>query len=141
MPNKHRTPRRTSHSSQLTLRLVVDPDVERGRYWDTGHHHGEHDIVFLEAIEQLDYVRECVLPSPYRVNQPRWWGPGRLVAYATLDPTERRVGYRFRRRAWVLFPWDHYGRGAPVEAVDPLSIRAGCSSLRTARVDRDRRAA
>jgi len=86
----------------------------------------EQSIVWLdETARALPYVRESMMPLPFRSKAPRLMR--RLVAYATIKPNAAHVRPgRFERRYWWLMSHDPYNNGGgPIEAVDPRSIAAG----------------
>lgn len=90
----------------------------------------ETDLVWLEDITHLDYVRQ----SLHRVSsrrQPPYHRDGRLVGYATLGTTAKasRASGTFLRRVFWLAPHDRdqqpnglYATAAPSEAVDPRTL-------------------
>ncbi|GLW74473.1 hypothetical protein Kpho02_67710 [Kitasatospora phosalacinea] len=91
----------------------------------------ETDIVWLEDIAELDYVRQSLERLNSRKGKPPYHSAGRMVGYAVLGPTARssRVSGTFRRRVFWLLPHDRdtepdglYATGAPSEAVDPRTI-------------------
>ena len=97
----------------------------------------EERIVWLTHPERRPrYVRETTIYVPTRQRRPAAWRfPGRPVAYAVLRATASANLLRrgeFERRVWWLAAHDPYPgeHGAPAEAVDPLSVRAGLRSLR-----------
>jgi hypothetical protein len=81
--------------------------------------------------ENFRYVRESSYCYPTRARRPRFSG-GRLVAYAVLKPEAKSVmPGEFLRRVWWVADHDPYeDGGAPIEAVDPMSITAGHASKR-----------
>jgi len=97
----------------------------------------EADIIWLEDIERLDYVREVIYSSyPSRWRKPSWrCHDGRLVGYATLvDRPQYSGGPRSRchysRRVFWLACHDRdshpdgvYRTTTPCEAVDPRTWR------------------
>lgn len=91
----------------------------------------EADIVWLEDIEQLDYVRQSLDRLPTRRGKPAYHRDGRMVGYATLETSAKasRSSGTFRRRVFWLLPHDRdlepeglYATGAPAEAVDPRTL-------------------
>jgi len=92
----------------------------------------EDEIVWVEDIEPLDYVRELVSEYFHFRQRPpaKWFSPGRLIGYSTLGRDARgRNGHFTRRLFWIA---DHdrseqpngvYRTGAPVEAVDPRTVK------------------
>ncbi|MGR6975191.1 DUF6009 family protein [Streptomyces cynarae] len=102
----------------------------------------ETDIVWLEDIEHLDYVRQSLDRLPTRRGKPPYHRPGRMVGYALLGPQAKasRSSGTFRRRVFWLLPHDRdtvpdglYAKGAPAEAVDPRTIAAGVKGYKTER--------
>ncbi len=91
----------------------------------------EEEIVWLEDIGRLPYVREIEYAYANTRKQPiRWTGSGRVVGYSTLRPDARSQtpGY-FVRRIFLIQPHDRsenpdgvYATGCPVEGVDPLTV-------------------
>jgi hypothetical protein len=86
-------------------------------------------VVWLEAIEPLDYVRQSRVPCSRRKGRIRW-PAGRVVGYTELSQDAERDGgsdFFFRRIFW-LKSHDRdsgdptYRRGAPIEAVDPRTV-------------------
>ncbi|WP_327391480.1 DUF6009 family protein (plasmid) [Streptomyces microflavus] len=114
--------------------LLTDSDVT-----------GEVKIIWLEDIETLEYVRQAVHGSPYRVGKPPFDGLGRLVGYAELSRTVTRDPETslFRRRVFYLVPHDRdsapngdYRTGSPGEAVDPRTVGARRAGEKTERSQR-----
>ncbi|MCZ0984300.1 DUF6009 family protein [Streptomyces sp. x-45] len=114
--------------------LLTDTDVT-----------GEATIVWLEDITTLEYVRQAVHGTPYRVGKPPFDGLGRLVGYAELAPTVQRDPETslFHRRVFFLVPHDRdsapngdYRTGSPGEAVDPLTVAARRTGEKTERSQR-----
>ncbi|GLF99113.1 DUF6009 family protein [Streptomyces yaizuensis] len=102
----------------------------------------EAELVWLEDIEPLDYVRQTLDRLPTRRGRPAYHRDGRMVGYAVLGPKARssRVSGTFLRRVFWLLPHDRDGRpdglyasGAPSEAVDPRTIKAGVKGYKTQR--------
>jgi hypothetical protein len=60
----------------------------------------ETDIVWLEDIDELDYVRQSIDRLPTRKGRPPYRRPGRMVGYAILGPDAKasRASGTFRRR-------------------------------------------
>ncbi|GAA3487719.1 MULTISPECIES: DUF6009 family protein [Streptomyces] len=112
--------------------LLTDADVA-----------GEARIVWLEDISTLEYVRQAVHGTPYRIGKPPFDGLGRLVGYAELGPRVERDPETslFHRRVFYLVPHDRdsapdgdYKTGSPGEAVDPQTVdicRAGEKTKRS----------
>ncbi|MGW5609472.1 DUF6009 family protein [Streptomyces sp. NPDC003753] len=102
----------------------------------------ETDIVWLEDIEHLDYVRQSLDRLPTRRGKPPYHRPGRMVGYALLSPQAKasRSSGTFRRRVFWLLPHDRdtvpdglYAKGAPAEAIDPRTVAAGVKGYKTER--------
>ncbi|MFJ8692862.1 DUF6009 family protein [Streptomyces roseolilacinus] len=102
----------------------------------------ETELVWLEDIEQLDYVRQSLDRLPTRSGKPAYHRDGRMVGYAILGPQARasRASGTFRRRVFWLLPHDRdtapkglYATGAPAEAVDPRTVTAGSKGRKTER--------
>lgn len=92
----------------------------------------EDAIVWLEDIDPLDYVRELVSECfHFRQRKPaKGFSPGRLVGYSTLGKDAIGRNRFFTRRLFWIADHDRseqpdgvYRTGAPVEAVDPRSVR------------------
>ncbi len=98
----------------------------------------ETDIVWLEDIEVLDYVRQSLDRLPTRRGKPAYHRPGRMVGYALLSPQAKasRSSGTFRRRVFWLLPHDRdsdpelYAKGAPAEAIDPRTLKARMKATR-----------
>ncbi|MFD0034088.1 DUF6009 family protein [Streptomyces sp. NPDC127172] len=102
----------------------------------------ESDLVWLEDITELDYVRQSLDRLPTRRGKPAYHRDGRMVGYATLSPQAKasRSSGTFRRRVFWLLPHDRdtqpeglYETGAPAEAVDPRTLEAGMKGYKTER--------
>ncbi|ANW22302.1 DUF6009 family protein [Streptomyces clavuligerus] len=102
----------------------------------------EVELVWLEDIEPLDYVRQSLDRLPTRRGRPAYHRDGRMVGYAVLGPKARssRASGTFLRRVFWLLPHDRDGRpdglytsGAPSEAVDPRTIKPGIKGYKTQR--------
>ena len=102
----------------------------------------ETELVWLEDIENLDYVRQSLDRLPTRRGKPAYHRDGRMVGYAQLGPQAKasRSSGTFRRRVFWLLPHDRdtdpdglYVTGAPAEAVDPRTLRAGSKGRKTER--------
>jgi hypothetical protein len=102
----------------------------------------ETDIVWLEDIDDVDYVRQSLDRLPNRKGKPAYHRPGRMVGYAVLSPEAKasRASGTFRRRVFWLLPHDRdsqpdglYTKGAPAEAVDPRTIEARVKGYKTER--------
>jgi hypothetical protein len=103
---------------------------------------GEAKIVWLEDTTPLEYVRQAVHGTPYRVGKPPFDGLGRLVGYAELAPRVARDPETslFYRRVFYLVPHDRdsapdgdYRTGSPGEAVDPQTVDARRTGEKTER--------
>jgi len=104
----------------------------------------EAEIVWLENINQLDYVREYLSTHErFRRRRPRWERNGRLVGYSRLRTDAPNNGYpqSFTRRLFWLAPHDRdsapddvYGQGGlPCEGVDPRTVAPGVPGEKTLR--------
>ncbi|MFD5881918.1 DUF6009 family protein [Streptomyces yangpuensis] len=112
--------------------------------------HHEVDLVWLEDVTELDYVRQSLDRLPTRRGKPAYHRDGRLVGYAQLGPQAKpsRSSGTFRRRVFWLLPHDRdtvpdglYASGAPAEAVDPTTLAAGSKGRKTERSERPSQAA
>ncbi|MFC8920266.1 transcription factor [Streptomyces sp. WAC05374] len=102
----------------------------------------EVDLVWLEDIGDLDYVRQSLDRLPTRRGKPAYHRDGRMVGYALLGPGAKpsRSSGTFRRRVFWLLPHDRdsepdglYATGAPAEAVDPRTLAPCSKGRKTAR--------
>ncbi|MEU3838455.1 DUF6009 family protein [Streptomyces sp. NPDC028635] len=102
----------------------------------------EVDLVWLEDISELDYVRQSLDRLPTRRGRPAYHRDGRMVGYALLGPQAKpsRSSGTFRRRVFWLLPHDRdtapdglYATGAPAEAVDPRTLAPGSKGRKTDR--------
>ncbi|MFK4103183.1 DUF6009 family protein [Streptomyces sp. NPDC019531] len=102
----------------------------------------EADIVWLEEIDELDYVRQSIDRLPTRKGRPPYRRPGRMVGYAILGPDAKasRASGTFRRRVFWLQPHDRdsepdglYAKSAPAEAVDPRTLEPRVKGYKTER--------
>ncbi|MBY8889284.1 DUF6009 family protein [Streptomyces sp. PTM05] len=102
----------------------------------------EVEIVWLEDIDDLDYVRQSLDRLPTRKGKPAYHRDGRMVGYAILAPTAKpsRASGTFRRRVFWLLPHDRdsqpdglYTKGAPAEAVDPATLAPCVKGYKTER--------
>ncbi|MGW0614976.1 DUF6009 family protein [Streptomyces sp. NPDC002788] len=102
----------------------------------------EVDLVWLEDISGLDYVRQSLDRLPNRRGKPPYHRDGRMVGYALLGPEAKpsRSSGTFRRRVFWLLPHDRdsdpqglYATGAPAEAVDPRTLAPGGKGRKTER--------
>lgn len=112
--------------------------------------HHEIDLIWLEDVTGLDYVRQSLDRLPTRRGKPAYHRDGRLVGYAQLGPGAKpsRSSGTFRRRVFWLLPHDRdmvpdglYATGAPAEAVDPTTLTAGSKGRKTERSERPAQAA
>ncbi|MER7847416.1 DUF6009 family protein [Kitasatospora sp. NPDC096077] len=105
----------------------------------------EEEVVWLEDLSALDYVRQTIDKTPRRRGKPRWMRDGRMVGYAELDggaEADPDSGLH-RRRVFFLLPHDRdldpdglYAAGAPGEAVDPRTVRPRTVGQKTPRSQR-----
>lgn len=102
----------------------------------------EIELVWLEDVKGLDYVRQSLDRLPTRKGKPAYHRDGRMVGYALLGPTAKpsRASGTFRRRVFWLLPHDRdtqpdglYARSAPAEAVDPRSLEPCVRGYKTER--------
>ncbi|MFJ8982974.1 DUF6009 family protein [Streptomyces sp. NPDC102282] len=102
----------------------------------------EAELVWLENVFELDYVRQSLDRLPTRKGRPAYHRDGRMLGYAVLGPQARasRSSGTFRRRVFWLLPHDRdtapdglYATGAPSEAVDPRTLAAGTKGYKTER--------
>ncbi|MEV5886615.1 DUF6009 family protein [Streptomyces sp. NPDC052020] len=102
----------------------------------------ETELVWLEDITALDYVRQSLDRLPTRKGRPAYHRDGRMVGYAVLGPTAKpsRASGTFRRRVFWLLPHDRdsqpdglYTKSAPAEAVDPRTLQPRAKGSKTER--------
>jgi hypothetical protein len=102
----------------------------------------EAELVWLEDVDQLDYVRQSLDRLPTRKGKPAYHRDGRMVGYAILGPDAKasRASGTFRRRVFWLLPHDRdsepdglYARSAPAEAVDPRTLEPCVKGYKTER--------
>ncbi|GAA2615875.1 DUF6009 family protein [Streptomyces roseoviolaceus] len=102
----------------------------------------ETEIVWLEDIDHLDYVRQSLDRLPTRKGKPPYHRDGRMVGYAILGPDAKasRASGTFRRRVFWLLPHDRdsqpdglYAKSAPAEAVDPRTLEPRIKGSKTER--------
>ncbi|OIJ99089.1 DUF6009 family protein [Streptomyces monashensis] len=102
----------------------------------------EAELVWLEDIDALDYVRQSLDRLPTRKGRPAYHRDGRMVGYALLstDAKPSRASGTFRRRVFWLLPHDRdsqpdglYATGAPAEAIDPRTLDARVKGYKTER--------
>ncbi|WP_318212283.1 MULTISPECIES: DUF6009 family protein [unclassified Streptomyces] len=107
----------------------------------------EHDIVWLEPVDTLDYVRQSLDRLPTRRGRPPYHRDGRMIGYATLTPQAKpsRASGTFLRRVFWLTPNDRdttpdglYTKCTPAEAVDPRTVSAREKGRKTPRSEGDR---
>lgn len=110
---------------------------------------GETEVVWLEDLDNLDYVRQALDRVHTRRGKPRYERDGRIVGYSNLAADAERDpdSGLFPRRTFFLLPHDRdnaptgpYEVGAPGEAVDPRTIEPGEVGAKTARSQRGRTA-
>ncbi|MFF4934217.1 DUF6009 family protein [Streptomyces griseofuscus] len=95
-------------------------------------------LVWLEDVEQFDYVRQSLDRLPTRCGKPAYHRDGRMVGYAQLGPWAKpsRASGTFRCRVFWLLPHDPgglYTSGAAAEAVDPRTLAPAVKGHRTER--------
>lgn len=114
------------------MSALIDPE-------DLTH---EVDLVWLEDIADLDYVRQSLDRLSSRRRKPAYHRDGRLVGYAILGPEAKpsRASGTYLRRVFWLAPHDRdqqpdglYETGAPSEAVDPRTLQPGVKGYKTER--------
>ncbi|MDN3026008.1 DUF6009 family protein [Streptomyces sp. S.PB5] len=102
----------------------------------------EIELVWLEDVTGLDYVRQSLDRLPSRRGKPAYHRDGRMVGYAQLGPMAKasRSSGTFKRRVFWLLPHDRdsvpdglYARGAPAEAIDPRTLGPGNRGRKTER--------
>jgi hypothetical protein len=102
----------------------------------------EAELVWLEDINALDYVRQSLDRLPTRKGKPPYHRDGRMVGYAILGPDAKasRASGTFRRRVFWVLPHDRdaepeglYARSAPAEAVDPRTLQPRVKGYKTER--------
>jgi hypothetical protein len=102
----------------------------------------EAELVWLEDISDLDYVRQSLDRLPSRRGRPAYHRDGRMVGYAQLGPQAKpsAASGTFRRRVFWLLPHDRdtdrrglYCVGAPAEAVDPHTLASRQRGSKTVR--------
>ncbi|GAA2606736.1 MULTISPECIES: DUF6009 family protein [Streptomyces] len=102
----------------------------------------ETELVWLEDIAPLDYVRQSLDRLASRGGKPAYHRDGRMIGYARLSPRAKasRSSGTFRRRVFWLLPHDRdaepeglYTKGAPAEAVDPRTLDARIRGYKTQR--------
>jgi P4 family phage/plasmid primase-like protien len=127
----HRTAHRRREGSHPMSSLITEDEISH-----------ETELVWLEDITDLDYVRQSLDRLPTRRGKPAYHRDGRMVGYALLGPGAKasRSSGTFRRRVFWLLPHDRdtepeglYATGAPAEAVDPRTLTAGTKGYKTER--------
>jgi hypothetical protein len=102
----------------------------------------ETELVWLEEIDDLEYVRQSLDRLPTRKGRPAYYRDGRMVGYAILGSTAKpsRASGTFRRRVFWLLPHDRdsqpnglYKKSAPAEAVDPRTLQPRVKGYKTER--------
>ncbi|MFK0229969.1 DUF6009 family protein [Streptomyces sp. NPDC090303] len=102
----------------------------------------ETDIVWLEDVSGLEYVRQSLDRLPTRTGRPAYHRDGRMVGYAVLSTAAKasRASGTFRRRVFWLLPHDRdavpqglYAGSAPAEAIDPLTLAPTVKGRKTER--------
>ncbi|WP_219518452.1 DUF6009 family protein [Nonomuraea ceibae] len=102
----------------------------------------EVELVWLEDIDKLDYVRQSLDRLPTRRGKPAYYRGGRMVGYAVLDRSAKAApaSGTFHRRVFWLAPHDRdtlpdgeYSTGAPLESVDPRTLAPGKPGHKTER--------
>ncbi|MGW2461832.1 DUF6009 family protein [Streptomyces sp. NPDC001761] len=102
----------------------------------------EAELVWLEDIDRLDYVRQSLDRLPTRKGKPAYHRDGRMVGYALLNTTAKpsRASGTFRRRVFWLLPHDRdtqpdglYAKSAPAEAIDPRTLQPRVKGYKTER--------
>jgi hypothetical protein len=106
----------------------------------------ELEIVWLEELDDIDYVRQGAYLLWSRTRVPANSPTVHVVGYATVGQAMRGVaGYFLRRAFWLkpydrpLFPGGPYRTGTPAEGVDPRTIGPGVEGEVTDRADYGRR--
>lgn len=85
----------------------------------------ETELVWLEDVEDLDYVRQSLDRLPSRRGKPAYHRDGRMVGYALLGSGAKpsRSSGTFRRRVFWLLPHDRDSAPAGLYATAPLRKR------------------
>ncbi|MFJ8085241.1 DUF6009 family protein [Streptomyces sp. NPDC096205] len=105
----------------------------------------EDKVVWLEDLEDLDYVRQALDKTRRRNNKPPYARDGRMVGYVTLDDQAEPDpdSGLYKRRVFFLLQHDRdsipdgvYREGAPGEAVDPRTIAPRYPGAKTPRSQR-----
>ncbi|MCX5355652.1 DUF6009 family protein [Streptomyces mirabilis] len=102
----------------------------------------EEEVVWLEGLDRLDYVRQTLDKTRRRTSRPPYGRDGRMVGYVLLgtraipDPDSGL----YRRRIFFLLPHDRdtlpqglYREGAPGEAIDPRTVAPCRPGMKTVR--------
>ncbi|MER7540089.1 DUF6009 family protein [Streptomyces sp. NPDC097704] len=102
----------------------------------------ETELVWLEDVSRLDYVRQSLDRLPTRSGRPAYHRDGRMVGYAVIgtDAKSSRASGTFRRRVFWLLPHDRdsepdglYAGSAPAEAIDPQTLEPTVKGRKTER--------
>lgn len=102
----------------------------------------EARVVWLENLDDLDYVRQALDKTKRRNTRPPYERDGRMVGYAQLDDQAEPDpdSGLYKRRVFFLLPHDRdslpdglYREGAPGEAVDPRTIEPRKPGAKTPR--------
>ncbi|MFD9793424.1 DUF6009 family protein [Streptomyces sp. NPDC059070] len=102
----------------------------------------ETELVWLEDISGLDYVRQSLDRLSTRRSKPAYHRDGRMVGYALLGPKAKASpsSGTWRRRVFWVLPHDRdsepdglYATGAPAEAIDPRTLAPGSKGRKTER--------
>ncbi|WP_331748581.1 DUF6009 family protein [Streptomyces chartreusis] len=102
----------------------------------------ETELVWLEDIDQLDYVRQSLDRLPTRSARPAYHRDGRMIGYAILAKSAKasHASGTFRRRVFWLLPHDRdskpeglYAKSAPAEGVDPRTLEPRVKGYKTER--------
>lgn len=137
------TPSEACHSfNQPLLLMSTLQDRESEYVTDEDLIQYEDDIVWLEDIGDIDYVRELLVRAGTRVRGVNWNdADGHLVGYSVLHRDAPSVAWRrFNRRVFYVTRWDRYYEAegtyknrAPDEAVDPRTVAPGVPGRKTPR--------
>ncbi|MDF3300901.1 DUF6009 family protein [Streptomyces tropicalis] len=103
----------------------------------------EVELVWLEDLDKLDYVRQALDKLLRKQGVPTYARAGRLIGYATLSAaadTAAPDSCFYRRRVFFLLEHDRdsqpdgpYKVAAPSEAVDPRTLAPGKVGAKTER--------
>ncbi|MEP0872090.1 DUF6009 family protein [Trichocoleus desertorum AS-A10] len=101
----------------------------------------ESEIVWLQDISNIDYVREetWFTAEPY-CPPPKIYGQT-VVGYSVLKPGIKPERGPYTRRLFTLRPHDRfydprgiYQKSFPVEAVDPKTVQPGIRGVKTDKI-------